>query len=235
LFEGKKYQAVVTSPPYFLERSYEHDFTPDSARALLFNVARAWFEYCLDGGYFFDNFAGIQGFEMAKDWAGIDHCEYPAALMHYPIFREAGWRLHAERVWVKPHAMCVGLWVLSSNRPVFSWEHLWTWRKGTGKEILGESDLRCRGVWDTSKVSEIHKLSDLGHDASFPIVLPEWAIKVHSQEGDIIGEPFLGTGTTLIAAECTKRICYGMELDPKWVAVTLERFEQSTGKHPVKM
>lgn len=233
LFGDKRYQAVVTSPPYFLERSYETDFSPEDARDLLRDVANTWFEYCKDGGYFFDNFAGIQGFELAKAWAGVDRCEYPAALIHWPIFVEAGWRLHAERIWTKPHAMCVGLWVLSSNRPVFSWEYLWTWRKGTGKEILGPSELRTRGVWDTTGEAELHRLKDLGHDASFHIALPTWAIEVHSQKGDLIGEPFLGTGTTLIASERLGRICYGVEQLPNWVAVTLERFFEVTGKEPV--
>lgn len=235
LFAGEQYQAVVTSPLYFIDRSFENTFTPETGKALIADVARLWFDFCKEGGYFFDNFSGIQTFEMAEAWAGIDHCEYPAALFHYPCFREAGWRLHAERIWYKPHSKCRGLWVLSTNRPVFSWEYLWTWRKGTGQEILGDSNLRVRGVWDAADSKEDFKLKELGHDGSFALYLPEWAIRVHSQKGDLIGEPFLGTGTTLIAAERTCRICYGMEIDPKWVAVTLERYENSTGKNPVRI
>ena len=228
LMNGEQYQSVVTSPPYFLERSYEHDFSPETAKQLIADVAKTWLEFCKDGGYFFDNFAGIQGWEIAEPWAGIKKCEYPAALFHYPAFINSGWKLYAERIWVKPHAMRVGLWVLSTNRPVFSWEYLWTFRKGDGKTVLGPSELRCRGVWDTSKPEEgekleIHKLKELGHDASYPVILPKWAILVHSSEGELIGEPFCGTGTTIIASELTGRRCYGMELEPKWVATSLER------------
>ncbi len=43
-------------------------------------------------------------------------------------------------------------------------------------------------------------------------------------------EPFLGSGTTLAAAHLTERVCYGMELDPKYVDVVVERWQQLTGK-----
>jgi len=46
----------------------------------------------------------------------------------------------------------------------------------------------------------------------------------------LVYEPFLGSGTTLAAAELTERICYGLELDPKYVDVTVERWQQLTGK-----
>jgi len=121
LFDGQEYQTVVTSPPYFLDRSYEHGFTPDGARKLLREVAAAWFKLAKVGGYFFDNFAGIQGWEISKPWAGADRCEYPAALLHWETFRPAGWLLHAERIWVKPHAQCVGQWVLSTKAIRIVW------------------------------------------------------------------------------------------------------------------
>lgn len=62
---------------------------------------------------------------------------------------------------------------------------------------------------------------------------PQWAIQVHSSEGEIIGEPFCGTGTTIVASELTGRICYAMELDPKWCAVTLQRWVDMTEGEPI--
>jgi DNA modification methylase len=43
-------------------------------------------------------------------------------------------------------------------------------------------------------------------------------------------EPFLGSGTTLAAAELTERVCYGLELDPKYVDVVVERWQRLTGE-----
>ena len=51
-----------------------------------------------------------------------------------------------------------------------------------------------------------------------------------TNQSDMISEPFLGSGTTLIAAEKTNRKCYGMELDPKYCDVIVKRWEDFTGK-----
>jgi len=60
------------------------------------------------------------------------------------------------------------------------------------------------------------------HAATFPIDLPEWALQF-TTEGDIILDQFLGTGTTMVAAHQMKRNCYGMELDPKYCQVIIDR------------
>jgi len=68
------------------------------------------------------------------------------------------------------------------------------------------------------------------HMAAFPTDLPQHFITIFSKKDDIILDPFLGTGTTLIAAEATNRTCYGIELDPGYVDVIIERWENFTGK-----
>jgi hypothetical protein len=55
-------------------------------------------------------------------------------------------------------------------------------------------------------------------------------IRNHTQRGELIYDPFLGSGTTLAAAEQTGRICHGLELDPKYVDVVVERWQGLTGK-----
>jgi DNA modification methylase len=68
------------------------------------------------------------------------------------------------------------------------------------------------------------------HPATFPVRLPEKYILAMSNSGDGVIEPFCGSGTTLIASEKTGRICYGMELEPKYCKVIIERWEQMTGR-----
>jgi len=74
-----------------------------------------------------------------------------------------------------------------------------------------------------------------GHGASFPVKLPLTGITQHSSCGNIVYEPFLGSGTTLMAAETTGRICYGMEISPQYVDVTVKRWEMFTGKTAFKL
>jgi len=52
----------------------------------------------------------------------------------------------------------------------------------------------------------------------------------HTQLGESVFDPFLGSGTTLAAAEVTGRVCYGIELDPKYCDVIVERWQNLTGK-----
>ena len=52
----------------------------------------------------------------------------------------------------------------------------------------------------------------------------------HTKRGEAVYDPFLGSGTTLMAAELTERICYGIELDPKYCDVIVRRWEEFTGK-----
>ncbi|MBO7326931.1 MAG: site-specific DNA-methyltransferase, partial [Clostridia bacterium] len=63
--------------------------------------------------------------------------------------------------------------------------------------------------------------------------LPGEYIKAMSDVGDIVIEPFCGSGTTLIACEQLDRCCYGMELEPKYVDVIIDRWEQFTGEKAV--
>ena len=72
----------------------------------------------------------------------------------------------------------------------------------------------------------------LGHGATFPVALPIEGLEKFSQPGHICYDPFLGSGTTMVAAEQTGRICYGMEICEKYCAVTLERMA-GMGLEPV--
>ena len=62
-----------------------------------------------------------------------------------------------------------------------------------------------------------------------PVELIERAISNSSVGGDLILDPFLGSGTTLIAAEKTGRICYGMEIDAKYCDVIIKRYADYVG------
>jgi hypothetical protein len=70
----------------------------------------------------------------------------------------------------------------------------------------------------------------LGHAAAFPVGLPSFFINAFSDSGDVIYDPFLGSGSTVMAAEKTARIGCGMELSPAYVDVCVARWQNFTGK-----
>lgn len=65
----------------------------------------------------------------------------------------------------------------------------------------------------------------LAHSAVFPVALPAFYVRVFSEEGDVIGDPFCGSGTSLLAAQQLGRMGVGIEILPQHVAVALDRFE----------
>jgi DNA modification methylase len=73
------------------------------------------------------------------------------------------------------------------------------------------------------------------HNAAKPVKLMEQFIDAASDEGMSVLEPFNGSGTTLIACENMKRMCLSMDIEPKWVQVTINRWERVTGKKAVKL
>ena len=71
--------------------------------------------------------------------------------------------------------------------------------------------------------------SETGHSTQKPVECMKRPIENNSNPGQAVYDPFLGSGTTLIAAEQTGRICYGMELDPKYCDVIVKRWQDFTG------
>lgn len=94
-------------------------------------------------------------------------------------------------------------------------------RKGENAGWIGDRSQTT--LWDIDKPRK----SETGHSTQKPVECMETPLKNH--EGDVY-DPFLGSGTTLIAAEKTNRKCYGMELDPKYCDVIVKRWEDFTGK-----
>lgn len=73
-----------------------------------------------------------------------------------------------------------------------------------------------------------------GHTAAFPVGLPSFFIRAFSDEGDVIFDPFMGSGSTLIAAEKEGRVAYGCEISPAYCDVIVSRWEKATGQTAVR-
>jgi DNA modification methylase len=82
---------------------------------------------------------------------------------------------------------------------------------------------------------EVSRESDYEHPTQKPVELARRALQNSSLPGEIVIDPFLGSGTTLLGAESTGRKCYGIELDRAYCDVILQRFEKLTGVKPQKL
>lgn len=86
-------------------------------------------------------------------------------------------------------------------------------------------------LWEIDKPMK----SETGHSTQKPIECMRRPILNNSMIGDIVYDPFIGSGTTIIAAETTERICYAMDIDPICCEITIKRWEDFTGGEAVKL
>ena len=103
---------------------------------------------------------------------------------------------------------------------------LYGWKEGGEHHWCGARDQG--DVWFVNKP----RVNDI-HPTMKPIELCAKGIENSSPRNGLVTDLFLGSGSTLIACEQTNRICYGMEIDPAYVAVTLQRWKDFTGKEPI--
>jgi len=102
-------------------------------------------------------------------------------------------------------------------------------RQGASGNITVSGQARSR-IARPGNVLRIQPNSEqLDHPAVYPVGLPEFVIKLTTEVGDAAFDPFMGAGTTLMAAQNTGRVCYGTELMPGYVDLAVARWERATG------
>lgn len=136
-----------------------------------------------------------------------------------------GFLHHQQIIWNK------GRTVLTRTHYWFQHEPCWYVRKKNAPWFgkAGENST----VWDSPSPKFIMGSSQeekFDHPTQKPVELMRRPILNHIQRGELVYDPFLGSGTTLAGAETTGRICNGLELDPKYVDVIVKRWQGFTGK-----
>jgi DNA modification methylase len=137
--------------------------------------------------------------------------------------------LYDRRVWVKDPAWQNSQWHSSSYRSVDEFEYIYIFWK-PGETIIDRHRLTSdewvkwgsRGVWDFASV-RANKI----HEAMFPLELPLRCIKLFTDPGDIVLDPFMGSGTTAIAAIQLNRKYIGIDKEQKSVSLAMKRIKKS--------
>jgi DNA modification methylase len=134
--------------------------------------------------------------------------------------------LHRQIIWVKP--------VLLLSRGQYHWKHepcFMGWVKGNQPPDYGEGrgERTQTTVWEIGTVTQAER-KEFNHATPKPVKLFEIPIVKHTTKGEIVYEPFSGSGPQVIAAEQLGRKCYGMEISPQYCDVIVKRWETLTGK-----
>ena len=140
--------------------------------------------------------------------------------------QDDGWYLRADIVWNKPNAMPESV----KDRPTRAHEYLFMFTKSERyhydrRAVIEPNGRNCRSVWN------IHTQGFPGaHFATFPPKLIEPCIKASSRPGDFVLDPFFGSGTAGVVAQSLGRRYIGIELNPEYVALAVERLRGAETK-----
>lgn len=207
LMEGVKANVVVTDPPYNVDveetagKIMNDNMADQDFYKFLLAAYTRMHENLADDGSIYVFHADTEGLNFRK------------------AFKDAGFYLSGCCIW-KKNALVLG-------RSPYQWQHepcLFGW-KANGKHEW-YSDRKQTTIWeyDRPKASK-------DHPTMKPVQLMAYPIRNSSMTNGIVLDPFLGSGSTLVACEEADRVCRGVELDPKFVDVIVKRYiELKEGK-----
>lgn len=209
LMGGKKADLVFTDPPYNI------NYEGKTKKRL--KIQNDQFEG--EGFYEFLHDSFVNCFAVTNPGTAIYVCHADMERIAFQqALQDSGYSQKQNIIWVKDSIVL--------GRQDYHWRHepiLYGWKEGDGKHKW-EGDRKQSTVWEVKRPTRSES-----HPTMKPVELITNAIFNSSKRDEIVLDPFLGSGSTLIAAEKTGRTCYGMELDPKYMDVIVQRWVDHTG------
>ncbi|MEM0167474.1 MAG: DNA modification methylase [Thermoplasmatales archaeon] len=205
LFGDKKCDLIITDPPYnvnYVGKTkealvIENDSMDDSSfYNFLLDAHKTMFDACKVGGSIYVFHADTEGINFRKS------------------FKDSGFKLSQCLMWVKQ--------TFVMGRQDYHWKHepiLYGWKEGSAHNWY--SDRKQTTVLNFDKPSR-----NAEHPTMKPLDILCYLIKNSSKKNELVFDPFLGSGSTLIASEQCNRICYGVELSPIYCDVIVNRFKE---------
>jgi len=200
---------MVTDPPYGVE--YDPSWRNQAGTAKTKRTGKVLNDDRADWREAWDLFPG----DVAYVWHGALHAAEVAESLE-----AAGFNVRSQIIWAKDR--------LVLSRGDYHWQHEPCWyavRKSGKGHWAG--DRKQTTLWHISGKDQD---ADTVHGTQKPVECMRRPILNNSSPGQAIYEPFMGSGTTLIAAETTGRVCFGIELNPSYIDVAVERWQQFTGQ-----
>jgi DNA modification methylase len=212
---------MATDPPYGV--SLDHTWRQDAGVGLqIWDSSPARTDTLLgDEGFDWIPALGLSNSPIVYVWhAGRYGPKTYAALESF------GYEVKEQIIWLKTH--------FALSRQYYHWKHEPCWfavKKGqTVPWYVGRDQTT---VWEANSPTQImgkHTEEKTMHPTQKPSILFEIPIRNHLKQGEVVYDPFLGSGTTLVAAEKLGRTCMGIEIEPKYCDVAVKRWENLTGR-----
>ncbi|MEM3829582.1 MAG: site-specific DNA-methyltransferase [Conexivisphaerales archaeon] len=226
---------MVTSPPYNVGKLYDKELTLDEYRNFLLNVWKETQRVLVAGGRVCINVANLG--------------RKPYIPLHAFIIQDMlklGFLMRGEIIWNKGATASSSIaWgtYLSAKNPVLrdSHEYILVFSKETFtrgiKENLKSTITKNEFIEYTKSVWSFNAESAtrIGHPAPFPVELPSRCIKLYTFEGENVLDPFMGSGTTAVAALLLKRRFVGYEIDPNYIKLAERRINEVKNQSKLPM
>ncbi|MFU0522679.1 MULTISPECIES: site-specific DNA-methyltransferase [Gardnerella] len=153
---------------------------------------------------------------MAADASIYEFYATMKARVFYDAFEDAGFKVAAGLIWKKPRAPLMRTDWKFNMEPI-----IYGWRKDGKHKWYGDQKQTAVFEFDGIKNS---KEEGCGHPSSKPVALIAYLIKQSTQTNSLVLDGFLGSASTLIACEQIGRVCFGVELEPKFIDVAVKRY-----------
>lgn len=153
---------------------------------------------------------------MAADASIYEFYATMKARVFYDAFEDAGFKVAAGLIWKKPRAPLMRTDWKFNMEPI-----IYGWRKDGKHKWYGDQKQTAVFEFDGIKNS---KEEGCGHPSSKPVPLIAYLIKQSTQTNSLVLDGFLGSASTLIACEQIGRVCFGVELEPKFIDVAVKRY-----------
>ena len=220
---------MVTSPPYNVGKDYDEDLDLEEYRGLLRDVFAEVYRKLVVGGRACVNVANLG--------------RRPYIPLHSYIIEEMaeiGFLMRGEVIWSKAasagSSTAWGSWLSASNPTLRDiHEYILVYSKGSMKrEKQGrESTIKrdefleyTKSIWSFPTESA----KRVGHPAPFPVELPYRLIQLYTFQGDVVLDPFCGSGTTCVAAMKTQRHFIGVDTSEEYVELARMRLREESAK-----
>ena len=216
---------MVTSPPYNVGKDYDGDLTLDDYLGLLERVFVETYRVLESGGRVAVNVANLG----RKPYLALNH--HVAGLLS-----DIGFLLRGEIIWQKAKAAggsCAwGSWQSAKNPTLRDLhEYVIVASKESYRRIRKGDDTIARDDFLDATVSvwniQPESARRVGHPAPFPVALPQRLIELYTFAGDLVLDPFMGAGSTAIAAVNAGRHYVGYDTEPDYIALAEARIAEA--------
>ena len=221
LMDGKKADMVFTDPPYGMNLNTDYS----GMIGFRGKVGNKFEKVKGDNEDFVADLIlkPLEFFDYCKEFFMFGGDYYVDILPNYG--KDGSWI-----VWDKQsNESEIGIGVIDAYGKMFGSNFELCWSKKKHKRVL------CRVLWKgmfgMGQGDEKKRI----HPTQKPVEVACWFYKYFCPEDGIVVDPYLGSGSTLIACEKTGRVCYGMEIEPKYVDVIIKRYEDYTGNKATKI